>query len=183
MDIALQSRIDSSVGLYRTFTTTQAAGNGLPMRVMTDYIDYARSAFSFLEGASVPEEFAEVCVASMPAMALLDRDGVYGAPRFYFAAKSSTLGILGRDHFLFWWCSILSSCVGRQVAGLYYTFSAGAPSFPGGWEGWEQSILCCHVSLTLLFPRWVSNLCRLITRTKLLRAEKSGSLSKRSKLS
>ena len=49
---------------------------------------HARSAFSFLEGASVPEELAEVCAAlKMPAMALLDRDGVYGAPRFYLAAK------------------------------------------------------------------------------------------------
>ena len=25
----------------------------------------------------------------MPAMALLDRDGVYGAPRFYMAAKKA----------------------------------------------------------------------------------------------
>src|SRR5262244_1779647 len=49
---------------------------------------HARSAFSFLEGASLPEMLA--CTAAeygMPAMALLDRDGVYGAPRFYMAAK------------------------------------------------------------------------------------------------
>jgi error-prone DNA polymerase len=53
------------------------------------YIElHSRSAFSFLEGASVPEELASVCAqAGMPAMALLDRDGVYGAPRFHFAAK------------------------------------------------------------------------------------------------
>src|SRR5207249_8447339 len=55
----------------------------------TDYIElHARSAFSFLEGASTPEELigagAEV---EMPAMALLDRDGVYGAARFHLAAK------------------------------------------------------------------------------------------------
>ncbi|MFY9527451.1 MAG: error-prone DNA polymerase [Candidatus Acidiferrales bacterium] len=49
---------------------------------------HARSAFSFLEGASIPEELAGVCAEKgMPAMALLDRDGVYGAPRFYLAAK------------------------------------------------------------------------------------------------
>jgi error-prone DNA polymerase len=49
---------------------------------------HARSAFSFLEGASIPEEFAGVCAEKgMPAMGLLDRDGVYGAPRFYLAAK------------------------------------------------------------------------------------------------
>src|SRR5271167_576362 len=49
---------------------------------------HARSAFSFLEGASIPEELAERCAErGMAAMALLDRDGVYGAPRFYLAAK------------------------------------------------------------------------------------------------
>jgi len=49
---------------------------------------HARSAFSFLEGASAPEELANVCAErGMAAMAMLDRDGVYGAPRFYQAAK------------------------------------------------------------------------------------------------
>src|SRR5271156_3052107 len=49
---------------------------------------HARSAFSFLEGASLPEELASVCKEyGMASMALLDRDGVYGAPRFYLAAK------------------------------------------------------------------------------------------------
>src|SRR6266446_7569134 len=53
------------------------------------YIElHARSAFSFLEGASVPEELAAVCdQLKMPAIALLDTDGVYGAPRFHLAAK------------------------------------------------------------------------------------------------
>jgi len=38
---------------------------------------HARSAFSFLEGASIPEELAERCAErGMAAMALLDRDGV-----------------------------------------------------------------------------------------------------------
>jgi error-prone DNA polymerase len=49
---------------------------------------HARSAFSFLEGASLPEELVGVCAhLGMPAMALLDTDGVYGAPRFHLAAK------------------------------------------------------------------------------------------------
>src|SRR6266446_4468931 len=53
---------------------------------------HARSAFSFLEGASVPEELAAACSANgMSAMAVLDRDGVYGAPRFYLAAKKSSV--------------------------------------------------------------------------------------------
>jgi len=53
---------------------------------------HARSAFSFLDGASIPEELASACVErGMTAMAVLDRDGVYGAPRFYQAAKKSRI--------------------------------------------------------------------------------------------
>jgi error-prone DNA polymerase len=49
---------------------------------------HARSAFSFLEGASTPEELIAVCAENgMSAMALLDRDGVYGAARFHLAAQ------------------------------------------------------------------------------------------------
>ena len=51
---------------------------------------HAASAFSFLEGAALPEEFAGACATyELPAMALLDRDGVYGAPRFHLAAKKA----------------------------------------------------------------------------------------------
>src|ERR1700675_3299848 len=49
---------------------------------------HARSAFSFLEGASLPEELVGVCShLGQPAMALLDTDGIYGAPRFHLVAK------------------------------------------------------------------------------------------------
>jgi error-prone DNA polymerase len=51
---------------------------------------HARSAFSFLQGASVPEDLVSACSdLGIPAMALLDRDGVYGAPRFHMAAKKT----------------------------------------------------------------------------------------------
>jgi len=53
---------------------------------------HARSAFSFLEGASLPEELAAVCAQlNLPAMALLDTDGVYGAPRFHLAAQKAKI--------------------------------------------------------------------------------------------
>jgi error-prone DNA polymerase len=57
------------------------------------YIElHARSAFSFLEGASLPEELAAVCSQlGMAAMALLDADGVYGAPRFHMAADKTKI--------------------------------------------------------------------------------------------
>ena len=55
------------------------------------YIElHARSAFSFLQGASLPEELVETAANfGYPAMALVDRDGVYGAPRFHQAAKKA----------------------------------------------------------------------------------------------
>jgi error-prone DNA polymerase len=57
---------------------------------------HARSAFSFLEGASLPEEMAAACAAvDMPAMALIDCNGVYGAPRFHLAAEKTKI----RSHF------------------------------------------------------------------------------------
>jgi error-prone DNA polymerase len=53
---------------------------------------HARSAFSFLEGASLPEDLiAAGANLGMPAMALHDRDGIYGAPRFHSAAKKAGL--------------------------------------------------------------------------------------------
>ncbi len=53
---------------------------------------HSRSAFSFLEGASLPENLVAACAnLNMPAMALLDRDGVYGSPRFHMAAKKARI--------------------------------------------------------------------------------------------
>lgn len=48
----------------------------------------AKSAFSFLRGASFPEHLAERAAAlELPAIALLDRNGVYGAQRFSVACR------------------------------------------------------------------------------------------------
>ena len=57
------------------------------------YIElHSRSAFSFLEGSSLPESLIARCAElQMPAMALLDRNGVYGAPRFHMAAKKAKI--------------------------------------------------------------------------------------------
>src|SRR5215831_7459841 len=46
------------------------------------------SAFSFLRAGSFPEQLAEVAAeVEMPTIALLDRNGVYGAQRFSVAAR------------------------------------------------------------------------------------------------
>src|SRR2546428_2466275 len=57
------------------------------------YIElHASSAFSFLRGSSFPEQLAEVAAElEMPAMALLDRNGVYGAQRFSVAAREQNV--------------------------------------------------------------------------------------------
>src|SRR5947207_15117856 len=57
------------------------------------YIElHACSAFSFLRGGSFPEQLAEVAAElEMPAIALLDRNGVYGAQRFSVAARENNV--------------------------------------------------------------------------------------------
>jgi error-prone DNA polymerase len=51
---------------------------------------HSRSAFSFLEGASLPEALALTAAGlNIPAMALLDRNGFYGSARFHMAAKKT----------------------------------------------------------------------------------------------
>lgn len=48
------------------------------------------SAFSFLKGSSTPEQLAEEAARrEYSALALVDRDGVYGAPRFYKACRNA----------------------------------------------------------------------------------------------
>src|SRR5882762_10701318 len=64
------------------------------------YIElHAASAFSFLQGASLPETLVERAAAlGYPALALLDADGVYGAPRFHKAATQAGLkAIIGAE--------------------------------------------------------------------------------------
>src|SRR5579859_2955711 len=57
----------------------------------TGYVElHARSAFSFLEGSSNPEDLAgRAAEHGLTALAILDRDNVSGAPRFHAAAKKS----------------------------------------------------------------------------------------------
>jgi error-prone DNA polymerase len=59
----------------------------------------AASAFSFLRGASLPETLVErAAELGYPALALLDRDSVCGAPRFFKAARRVGLRpILGAE--------------------------------------------------------------------------------------
>lgn len=67
---------------------------------MCEFVElHTRSAFSFLRGASKPEQLAQQAGAlGMSALALCDRDGVYGAPRLFAAAKEHGLrAIVGAE--------------------------------------------------------------------------------------
>ena len=123
------------------------------------YIElHTRSAFSFLEGASAPEEFAEVCAAhQMPAMALLDRDGVYGAPRFYFAAKKLNI----KAH------------IGAEITSL----TSASPLTHDFGERVRTNLP--RVSLLCASRAGYQNLCRLITHIKLRAPKYPAPLSKR----
>ncbi len=61
------------------------------MAVVSSYIElHAASAFTFLQGASLPEALVDrAATLEYPALALVDRDGVYGAPRFHKAAVAA----------------------------------------------------------------------------------------------
>src|SRR5713101_8095276 len=130
---------------------------------------HSRSAFSFLEGSSIPEELVAVCAnLGMPGIALLDRDGVYGSPRFHLAAKKAEIkahigaevtfkGFSPRRH---------SSCV---VAGLRPAWTGQSPvttqdaCLPGG-----------RLPLLVASRAGYQNLCRLITKMKLRVGRKEG---------
>src|SRR4051812_40857431 len=133
-------------------TAISRAKAGLWRRAMTEYVElHARSAFSFLEGASLPEEMAAVCAElGMPAMAMLDSNGVYGAPRLHMAMKR--LGLRG--------------LVGSELA---IQFPVPGFQLPEKQESETRNPKPETRNLPLLVESRTGyqNLCRLITRMKL----------------
>src|SRR5262249_19275781 len=64
---------------------------GLRLMAASDYVELrCRSAFSFLDGASLPEDLVAAAAESgHGTLALADTNGVYGAPRFFGAARKA----------------------------------------------------------------------------------------------
>jgi len=135
------------------------------------YIElHSRSAFSFLEGASIPENLIAACAnLGIPAMALLDRDGVYGLPRFHFAAKKTEIKAhIGAEVS----CAAFSpqkhpSCV---VTGLcpVQTERRPVPTKDGRIPD------AFRLPLLIASRTGYQNLCRLITQMKLRVGHKEG---------
>src|ERR1700727_2881293 len=109
---------------------------------------HAASAFSFLEGASLPEDLIQrAAELNMPAMALLDRNGVYGAARFHTRARKHGV----RAH------------VGAEIA----VSSMGNRLMPPQWLPHRHVPEAARLSLLCTSRSGYQNLCQLITRFKL----------------
>ncbi|RRA48312.1 error-prone DNA polymerase [Acidipila sp. EB88] len=114
---------------------------------------HARSAFSFLEGASLPEAMTQQAAnLGMPALGILDRDGLYGAPRLYTTAQK--LGM--RSH------------VGAEIS----VAELGGQMRPEGWQPHTIPERPVRLSLLCESPAGYQNLSRLITSYKLLQKTK-----------
>jgi error-prone DNA polymerase len=109
---------------------------------------HAASAFSFLDAASLPEQLIERAVElEMPAMALLDRNGVYGSARFHASAKRNGI----RAH------------VGAEIAVSSY----GTRITPPPWVPHQHKSEPPHLPLLCESREGYQNLCQLITQFKM----------------
>jgi len=139
---------------------------------------HARSAFSFLEGASLPEELIGVCAHfNMPAMALLDTDGVYGSPRFHLAANKAKVNAhIGAEvtcvpfaHVILSGESAKRSEALSESKDPYLKQSAKGIGIPHSAR--NDNAEAFRLPLLVSSPAGYQNLCRLITKMK-LRAKK-----------
>ena len=151
------------------------------------YIElHARSAFSFLEGSSLPEDLAAMCARlHIPGMALLDTDGVYGAPRFHMAATK--IGIKAHIGAEVTYADALpiANC---QLPSGTSSSSGGSPSAIHNQQstislrkiGNRQSAIGKPFRLPLLVSSRAGyqNLCRLITKMKLRAKKGEGAVQK-----
>jgi len=132
------------------------------------YIElHCASAFSFLRGASLPETLVErAAVLGYPALALLDADGVYGAPRFYKAAQKAGLkAIVGAE------LTIVQGSGSREAGSEPRTTNHRLPA-PGSRlpATWSLPVLVAS-------PEGYRHLCRLITQMKMRAPKGEGALA------
>ncbi len=149
----LLARLPCGSGTNRTRASGMWRGS-MTESISGPYVElHARSAFSFLEGASMPEAMAQQAAnLGMPALGILDRDGLYGAPRLYMTAKM--LGL--RAH------------IGAEVS----VGEFGSQVLPEPWQ--PHTIPARPVRLSLLCESQTGyrNLSQLITGYKLRQTTK-----------
>jgi error-prone DNA polymerase len=135
------------------------------------YIEHhARSAFSFLEGSSLPEELVATCAQlGMPAMTLLDTDGVYGAPRFHLAAKKAKITAhIGAEVTV----QSLKTNTAKKISDCRFQIADLRPREAQSICNLQSEIYnCFRLPLLVSSRAGYQNLCRLITKMK-MRAKK-----------
>jgi error-prone DNA polymerase len=123
------------------------------------YIElHAASAFSFLDGASLPEALVDRAASlGYPALALLDRDGVSGIPRFHLAAKKAGLkAIIGAE--------LTMTTRGAASESRRPVLASAAPAI-------------FKLPILVASQAGYRNLCRLVTAMKLRSPKGEGALS------
>jgi error-prone DNA polymerase len=159
------------------------------VKVLLMYIElHARSAFSFLEGSSLPEDMAGICARlQMPAMALLDTDGVYGAPRFHMAAKKLKIKAhIGAEVTREPWDSVIlsgdgaaRSAVSSESKNPYTRQAVQAIEIPRSARNdrvRRASGNSFRLPLLVSSRTGYQNLCRLITKMKLRNKKGEGAV-------
>ena len=115
---------------------------------------HTASAFSFLAGASQPETLIErAAQLEMPAIALGDRNGLYGVARFHTMAKKCGV----KAHF------------GAEIA----VSSFGRLQTPSKWLPNQCPVEAPRLLLLCASQTGYRNLCQLITRMKMREATKA----------
>jgi error-prone DNA polymerase len=113
---------------------------------------HCSSAFSFLEGASQPEGLTRRAFElEMPALALLDRNGVYGAARFHTSAKRNGV----RAH------------IGAEIAADF-----DLRLTPPVWLPHQHLAEPARLSLLCESRTGYQNLCQLVTKFKMREQKK-----------
>jgi error-prone DNA polymerase len=120
-----------------------------------EYIElHSSSAFSFLAAASQPETLIErAAELNMPAIALADRNGLYGAARFHTTAKK--LGV--KAH------------IGAEIAVSSFANQLTPPS----WLPHQYPTEPQRLTLLCASQTGYQNLCQLITRFKMRETTKA----------
>ncbi len=130
------------------------------------YIElHTSSAFSFLRAASLPEPLIDrAALLGYSTVALLDRDGLYGAPRFHKAATAAGLRpIIGAELTI-----VARAEPPRAESGVGRRHAPGLPAQPP--VSWVLPLLISS-------QEGYRNLCRLITRMKLRSPKGEGALT------
>ncbi len=157
------------------------------------------SAFSFLEAASLPEALVDrAAELGYPAVALIDRNGVHGAPRFHKAATAAGLRAIigseltmGRGQQLSAGSrQLVATCDPREaVLSASRPLSAARPSTRSACSG--QAARCPLPAASCQLPaddsfrlpvliesrEGYQNLCRLLTRMNLRSPKGEGALA------